>query len=97
MRFTIPRERLAIAVIMSLATPLAGAQRDADSALDRSPVRCVSGGRVQRMEPIDDRTILFYMRGGAIYRNTLRQECRDLQYSKLLELDSTGRAIGTDL
>jgi hypothetical protein len=34
------------------------------------------------MEPVDDRTIVFFMRGDRIYRNRLREECRDLQYAK---------------
>ena len=50
-----------------------------DEALDRAPERCISLNRIDRTEVIDDRTIIFHMRGGAIFLNHLARECPGLK------------------
>lgn len=71
-----PRHTLlsgACAVLAALASPRpAGAQ---DDAIDRSPVDCLSVSRVRSTEVVDDRTILFYMRGRTVYLNELSNDC----------------------
>lgn len=50
-----------------------------DEALDRTPQSCVSVARIRDTDIIDDRTIIFHMRGGRVYRNFLDRECHDLE------------------
>jgi hypothetical protein len=65
-------------VIVSLcALPAAAQGADSASAddIDREPVNCIIASRIDRTEVIDKRTVLFYMRGGDIYRNQLSYDC----------------------
>lgn len=58
---------------------------------------CVSLMRIQRTDVLDDRSILFYMKGGQIYLNRLPHRCPGLRWerafmyrtslSKLCDLD----------
>jgi hypothetical protein len=50
-----------------------------DKAIDRSPVRCVPLGGIKKTHALDDRTILFNVRG-KFYRNYLPATCRDLAF-----------------
>ncbi|MGD8341663.1 MAG: DUF6491 family protein [Gammaproteobacteria bacterium] len=43
-----------------------------------APARCVQVSRIDRTEVIDDRTIVFYMRGRTIYVNRLDRACPGL-------------------
>lgn len=57
---------------------------DADAAataddIDREGERCISVSRLRTTYVVDDRTVLFYMRGGDIYRNVLRYDCPRLK------------------
>ncbi|MEE8542676.1 MAG: hypothetical protein V3S94_02360 [Gammaproteobacteria bacterium] len=57
---------------------------DADAAataddIDREGERCISVSRLRSTYVVDDRTVLFYMRGGDIYRNVLRYDCPRLK------------------
>src|SRR5690606_11243846 len=38
---------------------------------DNDPTRCISTTRLDRTQVVDDETVLFFMRGGDIYRNRL--------------------------
>ena len=49
---------------------------------DREPVRCISPSSIRRTEVIDARTVLFYMRGGDVYRNRLAYDCPRLVREK---------------
>ena len=51
---------------------------DAD-LVDREPVNCVTVNRIRRTDIIDDNNILFYMRGGKIYRNYMQRKCPRLK------------------
>jgi hypothetical protein len=50
-----------------------------DKALDRSPVRCVPMSGIKKTHAVDDRTIVFNVRG-KYYRNYLQATCRDLAF-----------------
>ena len=79
--------RLAIAVAaLPIAAPSARAQDE--RSLDRTPVACINVSRLQRMQIVDDRTILFYLPGNRVYRNSLHQRCPQLDPT-----DSIGYAI----
>jgi hypothetical protein len=51
----------------------------ADEAEDQGVERCISLNRISRTEVLDDHNILFYMRGGKIYRNQLPHRCPGLR------------------
>jgi Family of unknown function (DUF6491) len=44
------------------------------------PVDCVHIARIRNTRIRDDRTIDFHMAGGAVYRNTLPQQCSGLHF-----------------
>lgn len=46
------------------------------------PTRCISTTRLDRTKVVDDETVLFYMRGGDIYRNRLSRSCPGLEREK---------------
>lgn len=50
-----------------------------DEALDRTPRDCVAVSRIRRTKIVDDKTILFYMRGGSVYQNILERDCPRLE------------------
>ena len=52
----------------------------AQDDFDRSPAACVRAERIRSTQVIDDRTILFYMRGDRVYRNDLPDDCPRLAY-----------------
>ncbi len=64
----------ACAVVTALVT--ADTARAQDDAIDRTPQDCVSVSRIRTTHVVDDRTILFYMRGrDQVYLNELPREC----------------------
>jgi hypothetical protein len=70
----------AFAVGMALLGSIgAGTAVQAQEELDRTPVNCLTVGRIDRDLAISDRIILFYVKGGAVYRNDLPGSCTILQ------------------
>ena len=61
-------------------SPVISTQADDDAK--EGGERCVDTRRVVRSEVVDDQTILFYMRNGVIYRNTLPKRCRPLAHEE---------------
>jgi hypothetical protein len=53
--------------------------REVDVVLDRTPEDCLSLNRINRTKVVDDRTVLFYMRGGDVYQNILPRNCPGLK------------------
>jgi hypothetical protein len=49
-----------------------------DETFDRTPVNCIVVNRIRRTEVVDDQSILFFMRGGQIYRAMLPNACTGL-------------------
>jgi hypothetical protein len=64
--------------LAAAALPPAFAQQG-DAGVDRAPERCISLNRVDKTDVIDDRTIVFHMRGSDIYLNHLSRECPGLE------------------
>ncbi len=65
--------------------------------IDRSPERCISTSRLRDTHIIDDRTMLFYIRGGDVYVNQFRHECRGLKREgRFSYRSSVNRLCGTD-
>src|SRR5262245_43557193 len=66
-------------VVAALWACLSTARAQGGDAFDRSPVRCVPLGGIKKTHALDDRTILFNVRG-KFYRNYLQATCRDLAF-----------------
>jgi len=82
--------RIAVAAAL-LATLAACAPTDRNVADQRAlaearpvgePVGCIDLPRISYTRVRDDRTIDFYMRGGAVYRNRLPIECPSLHFEE---------------
>ena len=56
----------------------AAAEATADD-IDREGERCISVSRLRDTYVVDDRTVLFYMYGGDVYRNVLSRDCPSLK------------------
>ncbi|MDH4073173.1 MAG: hypothetical protein OEV41_08730 [Gammaproteobacteria bacterium] len=65
-----------LAALLSTAAPLAA--QDEEPVEEPSAERCVSIVRIRSTEIIDDRNVLFHMRGGDIYHNILANRCPGL-------------------
>lgn len=86
--------RLAIASLLGLFIAAPAWAQDGETAVeeaaaaiedldfDREPVNCIIPSRIDRTKIIDERTVLFYMRGGDVYRNRLAYACRQLVKEK---------------
>jgi hypothetical protein len=68
----------AVFVAACLAGAAAQAQGEQEE-LDRTPVNCLTVNRIDRDVAISDRIILFYVKGGTVYRNDLPGSCTILQ------------------
>ncbi len=65
--------------------------------VDREGERCISTSRIRNTHVVDDKTILFYMNGGDIYRNTLSFACPGLKRENRFSYKvSAGRLCGVD-
>lgn len=70
------------APLAMLVASLASGQRAEEedvATFDRTPQSCITVSRIDRTEVIDDRTVIFHMRGrDAAYRNYLPRRCPNL-------------------
>jgi uncharacterized protein DUF6491 len=91
------RSSLALAPVLWLAFGPAVAQdgQDAESAdaFDRTPEDCVSTQNIDRTHAIDDRTILFFMRGKKVYRNYLPRKCPNLERQNRIMYKTQGSRL----
>lgn len=100
-------KRLTIASLLGLCVAFSAAAQDGEIAaeetidaiedFDRDPVRCIAPSRIDRTEIIDERTVLFYMRNGDVYRNRLAFDCPRLVREKRFSYDlRTNRLCSVD-
>ena len=75
-------------LILSPATS-AVADEDIVDDIEEGGERCVNTRRISRTYIADDQTVIFYMRGGNIYRNTLSNKCRALVREKKFSYRTT--------
>lgn len=80
-------------VLAALAVPHASAQDGDDDPIGRAPERCITLNRVDRTEVIDDRTLIFHMRGGDIFLNHLARECPGLKREERFMYSPTGNRL----
>jgi len=70
----------------------------AEARLVGDPVDCIELSRIDYTRVRDDRTIDFYLRGRAVYRNRLPAECPSLAFEESFTYrTSTGRLCSVDL
>jgi hypothetical protein len=65
----------------------------AQPAASRPANVCLNVRDIQRTEAVDDQTILFHMRGGKIWRNTLKAACPMLKVSPFTEVLNSGELV----
>ena len=84
---------LVVGAVLSASAADARAQ-GSEKEFERTPARCVSISAINKTHAIDDRTILFFMRGNRIYRNYLPSTCRDLaRHDRIAYGTSGGSAL----
>lgn len=71
--------RLAIAAVCCIMGTLPAIASGTEEAEEEGVERCISLSRISRTEVLNDHNILFYMRGGQIYRNQLPHRCPGLR------------------
>jgi hypothetical protein len=77
--------RLAVAFGVVLLVSLMGSRvqaqdaKDAKEELDRKPTKCVLANSISRKVAVDQRTVLFFMKGDKVYRNDLPATCSVLE------------------
>jgi hypothetical protein len=68
---------------------LAGAQADPAKGNDV----CLDAGHIDHTVVVDDQTVLFYMRGGRIWKNTLQRQCPSLKFEQGFSEDIRGDEV----
>jgi hypothetical protein len=87
---------LAAAAVGVLAAGAAFAQDD-DEVFDRTPQRCVIVSSIDQTDAVDNQTIIFHMRGRAVYRNQLPRECPGLERENRIMYETrTSRLCSND-
>ena len=72
-------------------------ETEEDLTFDREGERCISTRAIRDTQIIDDRTILFRMRGGDVYVNNLTNTCRGLRRERRFSYRPTaGRLCDVD-
>lgn len=82
---------LALAPLLAFGWGAADAQ-DTDQ-FDRTPQQCLSTSSIDRTRVLDDRTILFFMRGKRIYRNYLPRKCPGLEREQRIMYKTQGSRL----
>jgi hypothetical protein len=79
----------ALALLLAASTPV-----DAPAAAPRAASVCLNVRDIQRTETPDDRTILFHMRDGKVWSNTLKTVCPMLKFSSFTEVLNDDQLCG---
>ncbi|HZW58970.1 MAG TPA: hypothetical protein VFE85_01645 [Woeseiaceae bacterium] len=82
----------ALACALAVLLPVEGVLAD-EPQDDTGGERCISLQRIDRTEVLDDQSILFYMRGGEIYRNILRHRCPGLRDNRPFMYSATASQL----
>jgi hypothetical protein len=71
---------LTTVLLLQASSPRAQGEEEIDFDFDRTPKKCITTSRIRDTDIIDDRTIVFRMRGNReVYRNYLPRECPGLE------------------
>lgn len=82
---------LALVPLLAFGWGTADAQ-DTDQ-FDRTPQQCVNTSSIDRTRVLDDRTILFFMRGRRVYRNYLPRKCPGLEREQRIMYKTQGSRL----
>jgi hypothetical protein len=83
-----------VAALLSAGAALG---QDDDEAFDRTPQKCIMVSNIDQTEAVDDQTIIFRMRGRAVYRNQLPRECPGLERENRIAYETrTARLCSSD-
>jgi hypothetical protein len=89
-----------LAILTSLpAMSIADEEPDENLENNRSELdveesaRCVNSRTIKRTSVIDDRNIVFYMRGSKVYINVLPRECRGLSHQRRFSYTTVTRSL----
>lgn len=80
---------LALALMLSAGSQAAAQDEVYPDDESVAAERCVNLGRVRNTEVLNDRNILFYMRGNKIYRNVLARRCPSLKENRTFAYRAT--------
>jgi len=84
---SIPRLAVAASMLLSIGPAVAQAPAQPSGHV------CLSLREIQRTETPNDRTILFHMRDGKVWRNTLKQNCPMLRVSPYAQVLPNGEMV----
>jgi hypothetical protein len=80
-----------VLVASSLALPTAHTQDD--EPLDRTPRRCLAANSIESTRTIDNRTLLFFVRGDRIYQNSMPDICINLEPRTSFAYEASGGRV----
>ena len=65
---------------------------------DQPPEQCLLSNRIRGTAVVDDRTVLFYLRGGEVYQNILPRDCLRLKRNDRFTYETfSNRLCSTDM
>ena len=82
---------IALAIALG-STSLAAAEPQQPQAAKDADV-CLDASHIDHTVVIDDRTILFYMRGNKIWKNTLHSSCPSLKFERAFSEEIRGGQV----
>jgi len=89
--------RILLILVLAAGTTATVTAQEEEIIVDNKSVQCVSLRHVKRTEVIDDRNILFHMRGARVYHNILPRRCSGLKREDRFSYSSSvGRLCSTD-
>ena len=84
---------LALILLPLTAAPLSLADEIEDDDEYSEAERCINSRTIKSTTVIDDRNIVFYMRGSKIYRNILPRPCRGLSTQRRFSYTTVTRSL----
>jgi len=87
-----------LAASLCLLVPVPAAFAEDEDAVDEGLEKCIDTRRISSTRIVDNRNILFYMRGSDIYHNELPRKCMGLRSGKTISYrTSLSRLCSNDL
>lgn len=91
------RACLTLAMLTLSAAVAADEQEEQVDSLDRTPVDCISTNRIRDTDVVDERTIVFRLRGGEYFSNILERDCPGLdRHERFMHETRGGRLCDID-
>jgi hypothetical protein len=83
---------IAFGAVLSTIVTSVRSQQD-EKPFDRTPKECVARTAIHHMHAVNDRTVLFHMRGKKTYLNYLPRVCTDLARYDRIQYDLHGASL----